>query len=85
MEARLDLFEDAQDTADPVDKLILTRIRQPILGCGTAILIQFQRGEEEPLCLGYCSPDELRFAMSGVGVLSLPERRVRTGLQPYGR
>lgn len=90
MESRLDLFEDAEDTSSPEDSLILTRVRLPILGCGTAILLKFQRGEEM-ICLGYCSPDELRFAMSGIGVLSLPSRRVGMmsnslkGLQPYGR
>ena len=74
MEARLDLFKDAEDTTNPVDTLIVTRVRQPILGCGEAILLKFQRSGEEVLCLGYCSPDELRFAMSGVGILSITNR-----------
>ena len=90
MESRLDLFEDTENTATPEGKLILTRVRQPILGCGTAILLKFQRGEET-ICLGYCSPDELRFAMSGIGILPLPSRPVGMisapweGLWPFGR
>ena len=90
MESRLDLYEDTKNTANPEDKLILTRVREPMLGCGTAILLKFQRGEET-ICLGYCSPDELRFAMSGIGIVSLPSRPVEMisdlwkGLQPFGR
>ena len=91
MEARLDLFEDAEDTTKPVDTLIVTRVRQPILGCGDAILLKFQHSGEDAICLGYCSPDELRFAMMGIGILPLPARRPwlindpLEGLQPYGR
>ena len=69
METRMDLFADTEGTTSPVDSLILTRIRQPILGCGSAVLVQFQRGQEDVLVLGYCSPDELRIAMRGIDIV----------------
>lgn len=78
MEARMDLFADVEDTTDPTGILILTRIRMPILGCGTAVLLRFRRGEEE-ISLGFCSPDELRTAMQGVAILPVVAERRRLG------